>query len=113
MLLITAVALALLGAPATQTEEDGAAAGARIASSTPSRAISARAPSLPDGPTRTVCRRERSMDSNIQRRVCREVSLNTSGRERMGGDYVRQMQSIGLNAENGPNQRAPGGRPVG
>lgn len=113
MLLITAVALALLGAPAVQEAgEDEPAARPRVTSSTPSRVISARAPSLPDGPTRTVCSRERSLDSNIQRRVCREVAINTSGRERMGGDYVRQLQSIGLNAENGPNRRQPGGRSV-
>ncbi|WEK58112.1 MAG: hypothetical protein P0Y52_00820 [Candidatus Brevundimonas phytovorans] len=110
MLLITAAALALLGAPAVQTEEDGARP--RVVSSNPSRVISARSPSLPNGPTRVVCNHERSMDSNIQRRVCREVAVNTSGRERMGGDYVRQLQSIGLNAENGPNVRQPGGRPV-
>lgn len=111
MLLTAIAALALLGAPAAQADEE-AAARPRVVSSTPSRAISARSPSLPDGPTRTVCSRERAMDSNIQRRVCRQVAINTSGRERMGGDYVRQLQSIGLNAENGPNLRQPGGRPV-
>lgn len=111
MLLIAVAALALLGAPALQTEAEPTAQP-RVVSSTPSRAISARSPSLPNGPTRVVCNRERSMDSNIQRRVCREVAVNTSGRERMGGDYVRQLQSIGLNAENGPNSRQPGGRPV-
>ena len=110
MLLTLAAALALLGAPAVQVEED---ARPRVASSTPSRAISARAPTLPDGPTRTVCRRERAMDSNIMRRVCREVAVNGSGRERMSGDYLRQMQSIGLDSSAGPNPRQPGGRPVG
>lgn len=109
MLLIAAAAMALLGAPAVQNEED---ARPRVASSTPSRTISARSPSLPDGPTRVVCSRERALDSNIQRRVCREVAVNTSGRERMAGDYLRQMQSIGLDSTNGPNVRAPGGRPV-
>jgi len=110
MLLIAAAALSLLGAPAVQDHET---ARPRVVSSTPSRAISARAPSVPDGPTRTVCNRERSMDSNIMRRVCREVPINTAGRERMSGDYLRQMQSIGLNSSNGPNTRQPGGRPVG
>jgi hypothetical protein len=110
MLLITAVALALMGAPAVQEEGE---ARPRVVSSTPSRAISARAPSVPDGPTRTVCRRERAMDSNIMRRVCREVPVNSAGRELMSGDYLRQMQSIGLNSSNGANPRQPGGRPVG
>ncbi|MGO4409299.1 MULTISPECIES: hypothetical protein [unclassified Brevundimonas] len=111
MLLITAAALALLGAPALQNEEG--AARPRVASSTPSRAISARAPTLPDGPTRVVCGREKAMDSNIMRRVCREVPVNSAGRELMSGDYLRQMQSIGLDSSNGPSRRAPGGRPVG
>ena len=47
------------------------------------------------------------------RRVCREVAVNGSGRERMSGDYLRQMQSIGLDSSAGPNPRQPGGRPVG
>lgn len=110
MLLIAAAALTLFGAPAVQDEE---AARPRVVSSTPSRAISARAPSVPDGPTRTVCRRERAMDSNIMRRVCRQVPVNSAGRELMSGDYLRQMQSIGLNSSGGPNPRQPGGRPVG
>lgn len=111
MLLTFAAALALLAAaPAAQEGDD---ARPRVASSTPSRAITARAPSLPQGPTRTVCGRERVMDSNIQRRVCRQVPVNSAGRELMSGDYLRQMQSIGLHSENGPNQRQPGGRPVG
>ncbi|WP_447910837.1 hypothetical protein [Brevundimonas bullata] len=110
MLLITAAALALMGAPAIQDEGE---ARPRVVSSTPSRAISARPPSVPDGPTRTVCSRERAMDSNIMRRVCREVPINTAGRERMSGDYLRQMQSIGLDSSSGPNPRQPGGRPVG
>ena len=53
------------------------------------------------------------MDSNIQRRVCRQVPVNSAGRELMSGDYLRQMQSIGLDSTNGPNPRQPGGRPVG
>ncbi len=109
MLLIAAAALSLVSAPAPQNDDD---ARPRVISSTPSRAISARAPTVPDGPTRTVCSRERAMDSNIQRRVCREVPINTAGRERMSGDYLRQMQSIGLNSTDGPNPRQPGGRPV-
>ena len=112
MLLTAVAALTLLGAPALQAEEEPAARP-RVASSTPSRAISARAPTLPDGPTRTVCGREKAMDSNIMRRVCREVPVNSAGRELMSGDYLRQMQSIGLDSSNGPNPRQPGGRPVG
>ena len=111
MLLTFAAALALLAAaPAAQEGDD---ARPRVASSTPSRAITARAPSLPQGPTRTVCGRERVMDSNIQRRVCRQVPVNSAGRELMSGDYLRQMQSIGLDSSAGPNPRQPGGRPVG
>ena len=111
MLLTFAAALALLAAaPAAQEGDD---ARPRVASSTPSRALTARAPSLPQGPTRTVCGRERVMDSNIQRRVCRQVPVNSAGRELMSGDYLRQMQSIGLDSTNGPNPRQPGGRPVG
>ncbi|AYG94338.1 hypothetical protein D8I30_03410 [Brevundimonas naejangsanensis] len=109
MFTIAAAVLALLASSAVQNEEE---ARPRVVSSTPSRAITARAPSLPDGPTRRVCGYERAMDSNIQRRVCRQVPINNSGRERMAGDYLQQLQSIGLNAENGPNQRQPGGRSV-
>ena len=65
----------------------------------PSRApgmiVSARAPTLPDGPTRVVCTRERSMDSNIQRRVCRRVPVNSSERERMASDMMKDMQRLG------------------
>lgn len=105
MLLITVAALALLGAPAIQDEED---ARPRVASSTPSRAISARPPSLPNGPTRVVCGRERAMDSNIMRRVCRQVPVNSSERERMASDHLREMQSLKM-----PEGMAGGIRPGG
>ncbi|MGH7027310.1 hypothetical protein [Brevundimonas sp.] len=109
MLLIAVAALTLLGAPAVQTGEKPAARP-RVASSTPSRAISARAPSLPDGPTREVCSRERALDSNIMRRVCRQVPVNSSERERMASDMLKDMQRLGI-AER-PVPRSPGGRSV-
>lgn len=59
------------------------------------RVITARAPTLPDGPTRVVCSRERAMDTNIQRRVCRRVPLNSSERERMASDMLKDMQRLG------------------
>lgn len=93
MLLTFAAALALLAAaPAAQEGDD---ARPRVASSTPSRAITARAPSLPQGPTRTVCGRERVMDSNIQRRVCRRVPVYSNQRERMASDMLKDMQRLG------------------
>ena len=108
MLLTFAAALALLAAaPAAQEGDD---ARPRVASSTPSRAISARAPTLPDGPTRTVCRRERAMDSNIMRRVCREVPVNSSERERMASDMMKDMQRLSFSCQ--PVPRRPGGRPI-
>lgn len=61
----------------------------------PARVITARAPTLPDGPTRVVCSRERSMDTNIQRRVCRRVPVNSSERERMASDMLKDMQRLG------------------
>lgn len=61
----------------------------------PTRVITARPPSLPDGPTRTVCTRERPMDSNISRRVCRRVPVNSSERERMASDMLKDMQRLG------------------
>lgn len=116
MLLITAVALALLGAPAVQNE-DARVERPRVASSTPSRAISARAPTLPDGPTRVVCGREKALDSNIMRRVCRETPVNTSERERMGGEVLRDIQgarfSEGMRGGLSPGHNSNGGRPVG
>jgi hypothetical protein len=59
------------------------------------RVITARAPTLPDGPTRVVCSRERAMDTNIQRRVCRRVPVNSSERERMASDMLKDMQRLG------------------
>lgn len=59
------------------------------------RVIAARAPSLPEGPTRVVCTRERPMDSNIARRVCRRVPVNSSERERMAADMLKDMQRLG------------------
>ncbi|HUH11115.1 MAG TPA: hypothetical protein VLZ73_11245 [Brevundimonas sp.] len=109
MLLITAVALTLQGAPAAQNE-NGATERPPIASSTPSRVISARAPTLPDGPTRVVCNREKALDSNIMRRVCREVPVNSSERERMASDMMKDMQRLTFSCE--PVPRQPGGRPV-
>ena len=109
MLLIAVVALALQGAPAVQNENEDAAP-ARAASSTPSRVISARAPSLPDGPTRTVCTREKALDSNIMRRVCREVPVNSSERERMASDMMKDMQRLSFSCQ--PVPRRPGGRPI-
>ncbi|MFK0300260.1 hypothetical protein ACIQTU_13690 [Brevundimonas sp. NPDC090276] len=61
----------------------------------PGMVVSARAPSLPDGPTRVVCSRERAMDTNIQRRVCRRVPVNSSERERMASDMMKDMQRLG------------------
>ncbi|MFK0300259.1 hypothetical protein ACIQTU_13685 [Brevundimonas sp. NPDC090276] len=79
----------------------------------PSRApgmiISARTPTLPDGPTRVVCSRERAMDSNIQRSVCRRVPVNSSERERMASDMVKDMQRVNFGI---PVPRQPGGRAV-
>lgn len=92
-MLLTLFAVAVL----SQSPEVIEVAPARrpIASSTPSRIITARAPSLPDGPTRVVCSHERSMDSNIQRRVCRRVPVNSSERERMASDMMKDMQRLG------------------
>lgn len=61
----------------------------------PGMVVTARAPSLPDGPTRVVCTRERAMDTNIQRRVCRRVPVNSSERERMASDMLKDMQRVG------------------
>lgn len=92
-MLITLVALTLL----SQSPEATAVAPARPvpAPRAPVRTITARAPTLPDGPTRVVCSRERSMDSNIQRRICRRVPVNSSERERMASDMMKDMQRLG------------------
>jgi len=71
------------------------AAESRPSPPAPVRVITARAPSLPDGPTRVVCTRERPMDSNILRRVCRRVPVNSSERERMATDMLKDMQRLG------------------
>lgn len=112
-MLTLAFALLALNGAALQDGEEGAEARARppITSSSPSRAISARAPTLTDGPTRTVCDWERAMGSTIQQRVCRKVPLNSSQRERMSSDMVRDMQ--GSRWGELPVDRKPGGRPVG
>lgn len=110
MLTLTLAVLALSGATA---QEGDAEARPPITSSSPSRAISARAPTVANVPTHTVCGWERAMGSTIQQRVCRKVPVYSSQRERMSTEYLQQLQSIGLNAENGPNPRQPGGRPVG
>jgi|SRR5690606_20700852 hypothetical protein len=92
-MLITLFALTLL----SQSPEATAVAPVRpvAAPRAPARVITARAPTLPDGPTRVVCSRERSMDSNIQRRVCRRVPVNSSERERMASDMLKDMQRLG------------------
>lgn len=61
----------------------------------PGMVVTARAPSLPDGPPRVVCTRERAMDTNIMRRVCRRVPVNSSERERMASDMMKDMQRLG------------------
>ncbi len=35
------------------------------------------------------------MDSNIARRVCRRVPVNSSERERMAADMLKDMQRLG------------------
>lgn len=90
--------LAALFVVAMMAQSPGTAAPAPVrppVATTPSRIITARAPTLPDGPTRVVCTRERSMDSNIQRRVCRRVPVNSSERERMASDMLKDMQRLG------------------
>lgn len=95
--------------PPEATPSDAVASSRR--SSGPSRIISSRAPTVANVPTRTVCGWERTMDSNIQQRVCRKVAANSSQRERMSTEVVREMQ--GSRWGELPVARAPGGRPVG
>lgn len=92
-MLISLFALTLLA----QSPEATAVAPARPMSAprAPVRVITARAPTLPDGPTRVVCTRERAMDTNIQRRVCRRAPVNSSERERMASDMMKDMQRLG------------------
>lgn len=104
MLLSTLAAL-ILGGGAIQ---DGAVAPLPpISSSSPSRSITARPPTLTNGPTRTVCGWERAMGSTLQRRVCRKAPLNSSQRERMASDMMRDMQRLDRDI---PQGRQPGGR---
>jgi len=50
------------------------------------------------------------MGSTIQQRVCRKVPLNSSQRERMSTDMMRDMQ--GSRWGERPAPRSPGGRAV-
>lgn len=108
MLTLTLAVLALSGAAA---QEGGAESRPPLASSSPSRAISARAPTVTNGPTRTVCGWERAMGSTIQQRVCRKAPVHSNQRERMSSDMMREMQ--GSRWGELPVPRSPGGRPVG
>jgi len=111
MLVLTFAMLALGGAPAQNGEADNPRqARPPVSSSSPSRTISARPPSLTNAPTRTVCGWERAMGSTIQQKVCRQVVVNSSQRERMSSDMMREMQ--GSRWGELPVPRAPGGRPV-
>lgn len=96
-MILTVLALVVLAqspsVPTTTPDDDARPAAISRA---PARVITARAPpSLPDGPTRVVCTRERAMDTNIQRRVCRRVPVNSSERERMASDMMKDMQRLG------------------
>ncbi len=51
------------------------------------------------------------MGSTIQQRVCRKVPVNSSQREQMSSDVIREMQ--GSRWGELPVPRSPGGRPVG
>lgn len=110
-MLIPVLALLMLNGVAMQ--DDNAAVvepRASSPSSSPSRTISARPPTVTSGPTRTVCDWERAMGSTIQQRVCRKVPLNSSQRERMSTDMMRDMQ--GSRWGERPAPRSPGGRAV-
>lgn len=87
-MLVTLIAVGALS-------QSPAAVGTPPPNRAPGMVVSARAPTLPDGPTRVVCGRERAMDSNIQRRVCRRVPVNSSERERMASDMMKDMQRLG------------------
>ena len=110
-MLIPVLALLMLnGAPMQDDNAAVAEPRAPSASSSPSRTISARPPTVTSGPTRTVCDWERAMGSTIQQRVCRKVPLNSSQRERMSTDMMRDMQ--GSRWGERPAPRSPGGRAV-
>ncbi|EGF96681.1 Uncharacterised protein [Brevundimonas diminuta] len=111
MLISTLALLVLSGAPMQDDSAAEADLRSPIASTSPSRTISARPPSVTNGPTRTVCSWKRAMGSTIQQRVCRKVPLNSSQRERMSTDMMRDMQ--GSRWGERPAARSPGGRPVG
>jgi hypothetical protein len=111
MLISTLALLVLGGAPMQNDDAEAAERRAPITASSPTRAISARPPSVTNGPTRTVCGWERAMGSTIQQRVCRKVPLNSSQRERMSTEMLREMQ--GARWGELPVPRSPGGRPVG
>ncbi|MFB7882422.1 hypothetical protein [Brevundimonas diminuta] len=111
MLISTLALLVLSGAPMQDDSAAEADLRSPIASTSPSRTISARPPTVTNGPTRTVCGWERAMGSTIQQRICRKVPLNSSQRERMSTDMMREMQ--GARWGELPVARSPGGRPVG
>ena len=110
MLISTLALLILSGAPIQNDDAVTAEHRAPISASSPTRAISARPPSVTNGPTRTVCDWERAMGSTIQQRVCRKAPLNSSQRERMSTEMMREMQ--GSRWGELPVPRSPGGRPV-
>lgn len=107
-MLLSTLAVLILSGGAVQ--EAAVASPPPITSSSPSRAITARSPSLTNGPTRTVCSWERAMGSTLQQRVCRKVPLNSSQRERMATEMTREMQ--GSRWGELPVTKSPGGRSV-
>lgn len=111
MLISTIALLIVSGAPMQNDDTATAERRPPITSNSPTRAISARSPTVTNGPTRTVCGWERAMGSTIQQRVCRKVPVNSSQREQMSSDVIREMQ--GSRWGDLPVPRSPGGRPVG
>lgn len=111
MLISTLALLIVSGAPMQSDDTATAERRPPITSNSPTRAISARSPTVTNGPTRTVCGWERAMGSTIQQRVCRKVPVNSSQREQMSSDVIREMQ--GSRWGELPVRRSPGGRPVG
>ncbi|MFY0399475.1 MULTISPECIES: hypothetical protein [Brevundimonas] len=111
MLISTIALLIVSGAPMQNDDTATAERRQPITSNSPTRAISARSPTVANVPTRTVCGWERAMGSTIQQRVCRKVPLNSSQREQMSSDVIREMQ--GSRWGDLPVPRSPGGRPVG
>ncbi|MGE7196858.1 hypothetical protein [Brevundimonas naejangsanensis] len=111
-MLISTIAVLIVSAAPMQSDDTAATERRQpITSNSPTRAISARSPTVTNGPTRTVCGWERAMGSTIQQRVCRKVPVNSSQREQMSSDVIREMQ--GSRWGELPVPRSPGGRPVG